>query len=221
MAKERDFDEPTMAEVLATMAQIQKDNLQLQRDQMELQRVSAEKSADIQREQLKQTAAKSLKRGPNISVFNPRGEKDFPMPTLKCEVYAPWKMSPMLHSLDREEVELFNLLEPGEYVGELNDGTTVPVNVVGVRNSENGKLEKLSLQGAKDEGGVYMTLFTKERRNAFPALRLFLRQLIGDPASAVMPMKEEERRVKQFLDAPEDGKAAAVQAGALPVSVGA
>ena len=129
-----------------------------------------------------------------ISVFNPRGDKDHPLPRLKCEIHAPWKIHPEYHGLDREEVELFNLLQPGEYRVELNDQSTAKVDVVAVKNETTGKLEKLRIK----------TNWTEEHKGKYPAMRMMLRQMIGAPANAVQTMKQE---------------VAAIEAGDLAVSV--
>ncbi len=215
MAKhdEREFDhepvtkEPSMAEVVTMLAQIQAENIKLQREQLEQQRVIAEKNREIQHAQLEQTRKKSLTSPPKISAFNPRGEKDFPMPRLKCEIFAPWKMTPEIHSLDREEVELFNLLEPGEYPNiHRMDQSEITVCVVAVRNSETGQLERLSLMGPKDEQGQHGSLFPKEQKQNFPPLRQLLRELLGEKADSVQTMKAEIAQIAR---------------GELPVSVGA
>jgi hypothetical protein len=118
------------------------------------------------------------------------------MPALKCEVYCPWKESPTYHHLDREEVELFNLLEPGEYTIELNDGSPCSVVVVGVKNHDTGSLEKMTLAGPKDpDTGHYSGLFTAERKQLFPSLKAMLRQMIGDAADGVMTMRQEVTRI--------------------------
>ena len=59
-----------------------------------------------------------------VSVFNPRGDllPDYAMPKLVCEIHAPHKIHPNYHGLDREEVELCNLLiaqGQAEYMIEL------------------------------------------------------------------------------------------------------
>jgi hypothetical protein len=133
----------------------------------------------------------SNKSGPNISTLNPRGEKDFPMPKLKCEIWAPWRSRPEDHGLDREEVELFNLLEPGEYVVELVDGTPHKVVVIPQRHSLSGALTRLTLSGALNEDGKATPLFTQESKTLFPSMRLMLREILGDKANGVMTMKQE------------------------------
>lgn len=169
--------EPTLVSILARMAEIQ-----------------AEAQA-VQKAQLKQTAKKSNEVGPDRSPYNPRGEKDFPMPILKCDVFAPWKMSPTYHPLDREEVELTNLLEPGDYLIELTDGSMCPLTVLGIKNQD-GSLESMRFVGAKDEQGQYAGLFTNENKQNFPAYRAMLREMVGEAADAVMTMKKEQNLIK-------------------------
>ena len=182
-----------------------------------------EAAVGVQRDQLKQTAPKSLQQPPNISPFNLRGQKDFPMPRLKCEVYAPWKIDPNLQEsspqLDREEVELFNLLEPGERTIELNDGSRLACTVVGVTNQENGRMEKLSLMGKKDpDSNQYSTLFTKDNKNTLPSLKVMLRQMLEQQGVdvTVVTMKQEALWIKNGQAAEARG-----DVNPYPVSIGA
>lgn len=194
MAKEQPekvvSDEPTMAQVLARLAEI------------------AAANTEVQKAQLKQTAPRSNAAVPKISVFNPQGEKDYPMPDLKCEI-QPWNQTPAFHAFTREEVELLNALEPGRFVIDLNDGSTIVCEVVGDRNSA-GTLERLTLMGAKDlTSGQYGALFTHENKALFPALAVILRSMLeqqGTDHAGVMTMRKQR---------------ALVQAGELPVSLGA
>lgn len=122
------------------------------------------------------------------SVFNPRGTKldDWTMPELKCEIHAPWKIHPAYHGLDREEVELFNLLEAGEYVIELNDQTPAKVAVRVIKNDITGKVEKMHLD----------TNWSEEHKGKYPAMRNMLRQMLGKKAESVWTMKEELALIK-------------------------
>jgi len=163
-----------------------------------------------------QNAPKSLSQVPKISPYNWRGEKDHPMPELKCELLTPFSITPELQrsspQLDREEVELFNLLEPGEYTLKLTDASRIPCNVVGVRNQLTGKLERLSLHGLRDpDTNHYTALFSRDNRHRFPELRVLLRQIVGEKANGVMTMEEELRRTQLAEDHPDR----------LSVSVGA
>ena len=202
MAKEKleqDPAEPTMASVMARLADI------------------AEQNNRVQRQQLKQTAPRSHQSGHKISVFNPRGEKDFPMPPLKCEVHMPFPLNPSNHGMDREEVELMNLVNPGEYQIEKNDGELMTVNVIGRRNHATGDLESMFFSGRIDPDTGHPTPFvTRENRQQFASLRVMLRQILGDkrafrddelgerlgrddsPALAVMSIIDEKRGVDKF-----------------------
>ena len=206
MAKniQNDDDEPTMAQVMDRLARIQ------------------EASNQVHRQQLKQTAPKSNTQGPGISVFNPRGQKDFPMPRLKCEVLMPFSQKPEGHGLDREEVELLNLVEPGIYNVELNDDSTIKVCVIGRKNRATDQLDLLTFSGPIDPDTGHPTpLWTASNKQQFPPLRVLLRQIVGEAADAVLPIATERKKVAQFLAAttPEQQQAALL-AGALPVSLG-
>ncbi len=176
----------------------------------------------VQRAQLEQTKP-PMRMPPNISVYNLRGQKDYPMPRLKCEIYAPWKIDPNLQEtspqLDREEVELFNLLEPGIYQIEKIDGETVTCTVVGVKNQITGALEKLSLMGAKDpDSNQYASLFNKENKQTFPGLKVMLRQMLEQQGIEVnvRTMKAEAKLIKEGAEAEKAGFE-----NPYPVSVGA
>lgn len=195
MAKETSVEtptEPTMAQVMARMADIQEQQLKVARE-----------GIGVQQQQARQTKRKSNDFGPLISPFNPRGEKDFPMPLLKCEVWYQFKMTPELHSLDREELELMNLIEPGQFTIEMNDGGTQQVCITGKANEFTGGWDSLMFRGPKDEDGNYTGLFTQEKRNRFQSTKNILRQILGDKAKDVMTMTEEKRRIKLPKDHPD------------------
>ena len=179
-------EEVTLAQVLARMAEIQAENQRLQRE-----------SNQTQRAQLKQTAPRSNQAGPRISVFNPRGEKDFPMPDLKCEVHMPFQQKPGLHGMDREEVTLMNMVEPGDYQIELNDGSFATLCIMGRKNHATGAIESMSWSGRIDPDTGHPTpFFTESNKQQFPPLRNILRQVVGEElAAAVMPIVKERRLV--------------------------
>lgn len=183
MAKQKEddalSDEPTMTQVLARLAAIQEGN------------------QAVQKAQLKQTAPRSNQSGPKISAFNPRGEKDYPMPVLKCEVHMPFPQTPNAHGFDREEVELMNQVVPGEYPVELNDGSILKINIIGRKNHATGAIESLSFSGPIDPDTHHPTpLFTASNKQQFPQLRTILRQIIGEEVSAgVLTIAAERRKV--------------------------
>lgn len=182
MAREKEIatetaDEPTMAQVMAILAGILKEN------------------AGVQKEQLKQTKRRSNTVGPMRSPYNLRGDKDYPMPPLKCAVHYQFSMSAELHSLDREEVELMNRVEPGQYTIEMADGQPQVLFVVGRMNDLTGQMDEMQFRGPKDEKGNYSGLFTEDRKGRFPSTKSILRQILGDKAHDVITMKEEARRI--------------------------
>jgi hypothetical protein len=202
---------PKEDEVPTPALSIEERMLALQERQLAIQEAQAQAqlaAVEVQKEQVKQTRRKSNAVAPGISAFNPRGQKDYPMPELKCEIYAPWKMTPTLHSLDREEVELFNLLEPGDFTVELNDGARAEVCVVGVRNHVSKRLEKLSLMGPKDpDTNMHTGLFTNENKTQWPSLKKMLREMLDQQGTEIDVMTiAKERQL--------------VASGQLAVSVG-
>jgi hypothetical protein len=146
---------------------------------------------DLQAKAMKKAMRPSNGSAPWISVFNLRGEKDYPLPPLKCEIRAPHSIHPAYHGLDREEVELFNRLEPGEYHVDLIDGTTAKVYVKGLHNKLTDKLERLDFDTAPR--------WTNENKNLFPGMRVMLRQMLGESASDILTMKQEAQAIKDGL----------------------
>lgn len=152
---------------------------------------------DLHARAMKKAVYPSNVAAPGISAFNQRGQKDYPLPELKCEIRAPHQIHPAYHGLDREEVELFNLLEPGEYQIDLNDGTPGRVIVRGRYNDVTEKLERLDIDT--------FPRWTNEHKSLFPAMRTMLRTMLGETASGVLSMGQERRLI---------------EAKELPVSIG-
>jgi hypothetical protein len=182
------------------MLRFQEAQLEFQKRQLEVQSEQAKAAQTVAEATAKRLKPKSLEIAeiPQISVFNPRGEKDFPMPTLKCDIFAPWKLSTTNHGLTREEVELFNLLEPGTYTVTLVDESTAKVDVIAARNDATGAIEQMQLRPTPS--------WSNEHRQLFPAMAKMLREMLGEKADAVMTMKKER---------------AGIVAGAIEVSVSA
>lgn len=178
----------------------------------------AENSQRVQAAQLKQTAPRNNAQGPRTSPYNPRGEKDYPMPTLKCEMHMPFPQSPAMHAFDREEVELINLVEPGKYAIELNDGSVRYIVLNGKRNRLTGRVDSIRWEGEPDEDSGHPTpLFTGHNKQEYPGLKIMLRQMLGEkkafrdeenaekygtddsPATDVMSMRVEQRKIAAYL----------------------
>ncbi len=204
MAKTQDISDPVVREKT-----LEERMLDFQERQLKIQ----EAQVKVQQDQLKQTEAKSKKSPALVSAFNPQGQKDHPMPPLKCEVWMPWQQTPALHAFTYEEVELLNRLQPGEYKIELNNGEIETVAVVGQINRVTNKLEKLTFSRGWDEDSrSYTALFTRENRQYFPALTNMLRQMLrgeagmaeaAEGAVEILAMKERLRRTTLAEDDPK------------------
>ena len=79
---------------------------------------------------------------PLISHFNPLGERDHPRPDLKCKMF--WVgYEATKDGLTREEIDLFNRMQPGEFRVTKADGSTIPFSV-GSRYADSGALEHMT-----------------------------------------------------------------------------
>lgn len=192
-----------MAQEKDLAAAILDGNLKLA-EEMRLAREASEKNLALNAKAFEAAQKKqqpSNIAAPQISVFNPRGEKDYPMPALVCEIWAPWKIHPAYHGLDREEVELFNLLiaqGDAQYTFEGNDELPIKVTVKVRRNEFSNAPERCDLTCLE---------FSKEHKGQkLKAMRTILREVLGDKAHGVMPMVQERKLIL---------------AGELPVSIGA
>jgi len=141
---------------------------------------------------------------PAISVFNLRGDKDFPKPPLKCEMFIPW---PAEHeSLTREEVELLNLLIPGEYRIKRNDNTVVKVTCRVITKLDSDEPNRLMIN--------HDTAFNNDYHRMMPPLENYLRQMLKQNprtralADSVLTMEEEQALIaaRKFNDGREAKK---------------
>jgi hypothetical protein len=79
---------------------------------------------------------------PEVSVFNPRGERDHPRPDLRCEIaIGPYLLEKQ--TLLSKEIEYLNQLEPGSYDVTKGDGTIVPFHVIPTYRLDGRTVEKL------------------------------------------------------------------------------
>jgi hypothetical protein len=126
---------------------------------------------------------------PMRSVFNQRGVllDDNHKPPLKCIMFIPWMAE--WDSLTREEVELLNLLEPGEYRVTQNDGEEYRITIKAEFNLDGKTMSRLLMN--------HPTAFTQENFRKQAPLRMMLREIIEQiPGSkpllaAVLTEKEE------------------------------
>jgi hypothetical protein len=141
---------------------------------------------------------------PMRSVYNPRGETlpDYRKPELKCVMMIPWLAENDM--LTREEVELLNLLDDGEFTVRRIDNTKIRVTVHIEWDLDHRKPTRLLLN--------HETAFSNDYFRLMPPLAEMLRQILkqsDDPevrkaAAEVLTMEEEE---------------AMIEAGQLTVSV--
>jgi hypothetical protein len=109
---------------------------------------------------------------PNRSAFNPRGETcpdGWTKPTLKCAMYLPWVAEE--ECLTREEIELLNLLEQGEYLVTRIDDSRVPLEVRIETNLEGTKPTRLLMTNE--------TAFNRDYFRQMPPLHTLLRQMLA------------------------------------------
>lgn len=109
-------------------------------------------SAQIQAEATNRVAAETKRAHrpsnevtPMISVFNRRGNllEEYQKPKLRCTMLVPWLLEN--DSCTREEVELFNLLEPGEYRIRRIDRSFITVTVSVEYKADQETLSRLVL----------------------------------------------------------------------------
>jgi len=137
---------------------------------------------------------------PQISVYNPQGEKDYPRPKLKCRMFIPWEARE--ETLSWEEIELLNLLQEGEYKVRRNDGTYIKVTIRVATNMA-GRVDKLLLN--------HETAYNNDNHWLMPPMVDMLRSLAPQ-----MGQKDVAAKILTM-----DERIALVEAGSLPVSVGA
>jgi hypothetical protein len=130
---------------------------------------------------------------PQVSVYNPQGDREYPRPALVCRMFLPWEAD--WEALTYEEIELLNLLPslgPGEYPVRLNDGSKATVSLQ-IERGPDGRPHRLLLSG--------LGLFDNEKHRLAPPLASLLRQLLASKASTrkaaeqVLTMEEREEKV--------------------------
>lgn len=160
--------------------------------------------ANIQGAQIIATETKRAHRPsnevvPGISVFNRRGSQlpddaEGPRkPPLKCVMLLPWLAE--WESMTREEVELLNLLQPGEFVLKRIDNSKVRVEVRIDYKVDNVTPSRLILR--------HDTAFNNDNFKLVPPLNEMLRQVlkqhdssIRQRAAAVLTDEEEEALIE-------------------------
>lgn len=139
--------------------------------------------------------SKAIRRGqdpsnvfaPDISCFNPRGEREHPRPKLQCKMFFPWEAE--WESMTREEIELANLLEAGEYYVKRNDDSRIIMNIKTTIHPNTMKPERLLIN--------HDTALNNDYHWLMPPMRMWLRQILDQrphtkaAAKKVMSMEDE------------------------------
>lgn len=127
------------------------------------------------------------KVAPNVSAYNPLGERDHPRPGLKCDMYVgqyddDGKIDaayPILEDTSSlHEQVLCNALEQGEALVERNDGHIGKV-IVQARRDGAGKLNRLII--AFPYGWL-----AKEFQAQLPSMKKILEQIVGKTAKELI-----------------------------------
>ncbi len=79
---------------------------------------------------------------PEISQYNPLGERDNPRPELRCKmIWVGFKLAKVALTLD--EITLLNQMQPGEYRVTKADGKSIPFTITGKQDAA-GRLDMLT-----------------------------------------------------------------------------
>ncbi len=173
----READAGANSQVAAAMVLLAESLQGLRTGQMQ----AAQLTADMQR----RVTRPENNFPPNLSAYNPRGDKDFPRPPLKCPMLIPWPVEQEAHT--REEIELLNLLEQGEYVITRSDRSKLKLTVAIARKLDSEEPSQLSVN--------HETGFNNDNHKMLP--HDWIRQLaMANPktkaaAANVLTMEEE------------------------------
>lgn len=146
---------------------------------------------------------------PLRSEFNRRGVLvDDPKPPLKCIMLIPWIAE--WESCTREEVELLNLLEAGEYTVSLSDRSKIKVGIKVDYKLDGVTPSRLLLNNIAQDGTAG-TAFNNDNFRMMPALSDMLRQILRQHSTEI-----RQQSAAVLTDEEEE---AMIEAGQLSVSV--
>ena len=129
---------------------------------------SVEQQAEIHARVLRQQLYPQNDTCPQISPYNPLGDRDHPKPPLKCAFFlGPYPLEP--ETLTVREVELMNQLEPGQYDVTKADGVTVVFLVIPSYRTDGRTLERLT---------IGFPCADSEQRQNFPPFSQMLREVV-------------------------------------------
>lgn len=179
MAREQKSDETPAADVAnATIAGFQALVSELKADRE--QRTKHEEKIVTRLGKYKENPDGSPKR----SEFNQRGQRDYPLPPLKCRFFAPHPIDPdpEISGMTREEIELANLLQPGEYRITLNDNSQTAMTIEATMNKATGAVEQMR---------AVSPAFDREMFKQMPPLVRWLREVLAQHPEAIAAQADE------------------------------
>lgn len=186
MAKADEFipqTDPTLAQILAR-----------QTDLTEQLATVYQREGDKTREALegfvKQWKPQENRRSPEVSVYNPLGERDHPRPQLKCQMMnGPYPIE--RDTLTWEEIDLLNQLEPGVFSVQRTDGSYMRLTITGERDA-NDTLTKLTIR---------YPMANEEDNKHVPRLVPMLQQILGMAAPSREALEAELARLQALVGA--------------------
>jgi len=105
---------------------------------------------------------------PDMSVYNPRGERDHPRPQLVCEMFlGPYPLE--RQTLTVKECELLNQLEPGLYDITKADGSVVPFHVIPRMRVDGRTIERIT---------IAFPCADDDQKQNFPSFASMLREVV-------------------------------------------
>lgn len=127
-----------------------------------------EAQAEIHARALKKQLYPQNDTCPEISPYNPRGDRDHPRPPLKCAFFlGPYPLE--RDTLTLQEITLMNQLEPGNYEITKADGQVVTFLVIPRFLMDGRTLERLT---------IGFPCADNEQRQNFPPFAQMLREVV-------------------------------------------
>jgi hypothetical protein len=133
----------------------------------------------LAKEETRETAH-SNPTSPEISVFNPRGERDHPRSTLRCKFTINDALEQDPELLDLEEIDLLNALVPGDFVIEKTTGESMRVQVI-EHADDWGKAARVNIKFKCNE---------EDDKIGLPSLKQILRGCLKDKAAKILTMAD-------------------------------
>jgi hypothetical protein len=127
-----------------------------------------EAEAEIHALAMKKQLSPSNDTCPEVSVYNPRGERDHPRPLLQCDFFLG------SYPLDRDtltlkEIDLMNQLEPGSFEVTKGDGQVVVFHVIPRFKMDGKTLDRLT---------IAFPCGDNEQKQNFPPFSVMLREVV-------------------------------------------